>query len=59
MRPLNLNEVRLFVEKNIGDFHARRLEKLQKLKLKQVLKRKNPYLLKKLVIFNSEAKQRG
>ncbi len=46
MRPLNLNEVRLFVEKNIGDFHARRLEKLQKLKLKQVLKRKNPYLFK-------------
>ena len=46
MMPLYLNDVRLFVENNIGTFHAKRLEKLQKLKLKQVLKRKNPYLFR-------------
>jgi len=46
MMPLDLNDVRLFVENNIGTFHAKRLEKLQKLKLKQVLKRKNPYLFR-------------
>ncbi len=46
MTYLELNDVRLFVENNIGDFHAKRLAKLQKLKLKQVLKRKNPYLFR-------------
>lgn len=46
MTPLDLNDVRIFVENNIGDFHAKRLAKLQKLKLKQVLKRKNPYLFR-------------
>jgi len=46
MKPLDLNEVTIFVERNIGDFHTKRLDKLRKLKLKQVLKRKNPYLFK-------------
>lgn len=35
-----------FVEANIGDFHHRKLENLQNLKLIKVLKRKNPYLFK-------------
>jgi hypothetical protein len=34
------------VEENIGDFHKRKAENLRKLKLEQVLKRKNPYLFK-------------
>jgi hypothetical protein len=34
------------VEENIGDFHKRRADNLRKLKLEQVLKRKNPYLFK-------------
>jgi len=46
MTPLDLADLRLFVENNIGDFHAKRLEKLKKLQLKQVLKRKNPYLFR-------------
>lgn len=35
-----------FIEENIGEFHQRRLISLEKLKLKDVLKRKNPYLFK-------------
>ncbi len=46
MNPLNLNEVTLYIEDNIGGFHARRLQSLHGLKLKQILKRKNPYLFK-------------
>jgi hypothetical protein len=46
MPPINLNDVVSFVEDNIGEFHARRADSLQNLKLSQVLKRKNPYLFK-------------
>lgn len=46
MKPLNLNDVVEFVEANIGDFHKRRADSFQKLKLSQVLERKNPYLFK-------------
>jgi len=35
-----------FVENNIDVFHRRRLELLQNLKFKEILKRKNPYLFK-------------
>ena len=35
-----------FIEENIPDFHRKRVESLGKLKLKEVLKRKNPYLFK-------------
>lgn len=35
-----------YVEKNIPEFHRNRLEKLKTLKLKAVLRRKNPYLFK-------------
>jgi len=46
MTPLNLNDVTAFVEQNIGSFHQRRASSLQGLELKQILKRKNPYLFK-------------
>jgi hypothetical protein len=46
MTPLNLTDVVTYVEENIGQFHARRLESLRSLQLKQVLKRKNPYLFR-------------
>ncbi len=46
MKRLNLNDVVGFVEANIGDFHKRRLENLQSLRLIKVLQRKNPYLFK-------------
>lgn len=44
--PLNIEDIAKYVEQNIGDFHSKRLEKLEKLNFKEVLKRKNPYLYK-------------
>lgn len=46
MQPINLSDVVRFVEENIGEFHKRKADNLRKLKLEQVLKRKNPYLFK-------------
>ncbi|MEN4013166.1 MAG: PmeII family type II restriction endonuclease [Bellilinea sp.] len=46
MTPLHRNEIQAYVEQNIGLFHQRRAESLQRLKLSHVLKRKNPYLFK-------------
>lgn len=46
MPALRLNDVTNYVEQNIGAFHSKRLEKLQSLDLKEILKRKNPYLFK-------------
>jgi len=46
MPTLNLKDVTKYIEQNIGTFHAKRLEKLEKLNFKEVLKRKNPYLFK-------------
>ena len=46
MKPITQQEITDYVEANIQNFHQRRLEKLQKLKLMDVIKRKNPYLFK-------------
>ncbi|MCB0745422.1 MAG: cytosolic protein [Ignavibacteriae bacterium] len=46
MNQLNLTDVTQYVEENIGTFHQKRIERLNKLKLKTVLKKKNPYLFK-------------
>ena len=46
MNKLDLEEVRKYVEENIGDFHSKRVEKLGQLRLKTILRRKNPYLFK-------------
>jgi len=46
MQRLDLGKVTNYVANNIDNFHAARLESLRKLKLRQVLKRKNPYLFK-------------
>lgn len=46
MKPITQQEITDYVEANIQDFHQRRLENLQKLKLMAVVKRKNPYLFK-------------
>ncbi len=46
MKKLNLKDVSLYVEQNIGTFHHKRIQSLDGLKLSQVLKRKNPYLFK-------------
>lgn len=46
MNPLNLDEVREYVNENIVDFHERRIKSLEKLNLKDLLLAKNPYLFK-------------
>ena len=46
MGKIKLSEIVEYVEKNIIQFHHRRLEKLQQLQLNNVLKKKNPYLFK-------------
>jgi len=46
MKQLNLKDVTQYVENNIGEFHQKRLDKVNSIKLKEVLKTKNPYLFK-------------
>ena len=46
MKPITQQEIVDYVEANIQRFHERRLENLLKLKLMNVIKRKNPYLFK-------------
>jgi len=46
MNPLSLTDIFKYVEKNIGTFHEKRLNRLENLKLNDILKRKNPYLFK-------------
>lgn len=46
MTPLNLKDVTQYVEQNIGDFHKRRLDKIQGINLREILRSKNPYLFK-------------
>ena len=46
MKPITQQEITDYVEANIQVFHQRRLDSLQRLKLKDVVKRKNPYLFK-------------
>ena len=46
MKPLEIQKVVKYVEENIAAFHIKRIESINKLKLSQVLKRKNPYLFK-------------
>ncbi len=46
MKPITQQEITDYVEANIQGFHKKRLDNLQKLKLINVVKRKNPYLFK-------------
>ena len=41
-----MEEVKGYVEQNVGKFHEKRLQNIERLKLKTILKRKNPYLFK-------------
>lgn len=54
MKQLNLRDVSLYVEQNIGNFHQKRIKSLDRLKLSQVLKRKNPYLFKAKNVLTAE-----
>lgn len=46
MAKITEEEIKNYIEQNIPSFHQRRLESLADLKLKEVLKRKNPYLFR-------------
>jgi hypothetical protein len=46
MRELDIDEVTKYVEENIGVFHQKRIDRLQSLQLKTILKKKNPYLFR-------------
>ncbi len=46
MKPILSDNIVIYVEKNIGTFHTKRLNSLENLKLDRILKRKNPYLFK-------------
>jgi hypothetical protein len=46
MATVTVQKITKFIEEHIPEFHRKRLESLAALKLKKVLKRKNPYLFK-------------
>ena len=46
MDSIKIEEVGQYVEQNIGSFHKGRLDSLRRLKLNNILQRKNPYLFK-------------
>ena len=46
MANVERDEIVDYVQRNIGEFHRRRLESLGRLKLVKLLQRKNPYLFK-------------
>ncbi|HFC09296.1 MAG TPA: cytosolic protein [Chloroflexi bacterium] len=54
-KPLNLESVRDYIAEHIGTFHQRRLESLERLRLHQILRRKNPYLFRAKNILTAEA----
>lgn len=53
-QPLILQDVVEYVENNIGTFHAKRLQKLENLRLDKLLLRKNPYLFRAKNILTAE-----
>lgn len=59
MKQLNLDDVRQYVEQNIGAFHQQRIRGLDRLKLTEVLARKNPYLYKAKYVLTAEQIVRG
>jgi hypothetical protein len=54
MKHLQITDVTLYVEENIGAFHKKRIDCLNNLKLKTVLKKKNPYLFKAKYFLTAE-----
>jgi len=46
MKDISLEEVREFVNQHIGEFHESRINRVKRIKLKEVLQKKNPYLFK-------------
>lgn len=46
MKKLDIRDVTDYVEKHIGEFHEKRMAKVNTIQLKDVLKAKNPYMFK-------------
>lgn len=46
MKSISLDEVTEFVNQHIGEFHESRVNRVKKIKLRQVLQKKNPYLFR-------------
>ena len=53
MPNVTVQEITKHIEQHIPDFHRRRLESLASLKLRKVLRRKNPYLFKAKFVTNA------
>lgn len=54
MKKLTLEIVTEYVNKNIGDFHESRVNRIKDIKLKQILQKKNPYLFKAKNLLTAE-----
>jgi hypothetical protein len=59
MEKLSLKIVRQYVKEEIGGFHKKRIQSLDGLKLRAVLKRKNPYLFKAKYLLTTEQIVKG
>lgn len=59
MKKLHMTDVSLYVAENISNFHRRRIKSLDKLKLLNILKRKNPYLYKAKYVLTAEQIVKG
>ena len=59
MNRIDTESITQYVERYIGEFHDKRLRSLDNLKLKDVLKRKNPYLFRPKNVLTSEQIVRG
>jgi hypothetical protein len=54
VKKIDLKDVANYVELNIGSFHKKRIQSLDKLKLSKILSRKNPYLYKAKYVFTAD-----
>ena len=54
MKYIDIEEIRQYVEDNIDNFHEKRIDGLDGLKLKTVLRKKNPYLFKAKHLLTAE-----
>ncbi len=59
MKPIDLNDVIMYVEEHIDIFHKKRISSLDTLSLDKIIKRKNPYLFKAKHVLTSEEIVRG
>ena len=59
MNQLRLDDVTQYVEENIGVFHKRRIDGLSDLKLREIIRKKNPYLFKAKHVLTSDEIVRG